>query len=71
MDDFWRTGKGIAARLEKLGIYTMGDIARRSLDHNGIEELYKEFGKPAELLDRKTLTEHFDISDELYEKYHG
>lgn len=28
-------------------------------------------GKPAELLDRKTLTEHFDISDELYEKYHG
>lgn len=28
-------------------------------------------GKPAELLDRKTLTEHFDISDELYEKYRG
>ena len=28
-------------------------------------------GKPSELLDRKTLTEHFDISDELYEKYHG
>ncbi len=28
-------------------------------------------GKPSELLDRKTLTEHFDISGELYEKYHG
>ncbi len=28
-------------------------------------------GKPSELLDRKTLTGHFDISDELYEKYHG
>ena len=28
-------------------------------------------GKPSELLGRKTLTEHFDISDELYEKYHG
>ncbi len=28
-------------------------------------------GKPAELLDRTTLTEHFDISDELYAKYHG
>ena len=48
--DFWRTGKGIAARLEKLGMYTMGDIARRSLDHNGMAELYKEFGKSAELL---------------------
>ena len=28
-------------------------------------------GKPSGLLDRKTLTEHFDISGELYEKYHG
>ena len=28
-------------------------------------------GKPSELLDRKTLTGHFDISDDLYEKYHG
>lgn len=28
-------------------------------------------GKPSELLGRKSLTEHFDISDELYEKYHG
>ncbi len=28
-------------------------------------------GKPTELLDRRSLTKHFDISDELYEKYHG
>ncbi len=28
-------------------------------------------GKPSELLDRRKLTEHFDISDELFEKYHG
>ena len=28
-------------------------------------------GTPSELLDRHTLTEHFDISGELYEKYHG
>ncbi len=28
-------------------------------------------GKPSELMNRRSLTEHFDISDELYEKYHG
>ena len=48
--DFWRVGKGIAARLEKMGIYTMGDIARRSLDRIRIGELYREFGRNAELL---------------------
>lgn len=48
--DFWRVGRGIAERLENLGIYTMGDIARRSLDRDGIAELYKEFGKNAELV---------------------
>ena len=46
--DFWRVGKGIAKRLEKLGIYTMGDIARCSV-HNE-EALYREFGINAELL---------------------
>ena len=48
--DFWRVGKGIATRLEKLGIYTMGDIARWSLDRTLIGRLHKEFGKNAELL---------------------
>ncbi len=28
-------------------------------------------GKPSELLSKKSLTEHFDIPDELYNKYHG
>ena len=48
--DFWRVGGGTAERLGKLGIYTMGDIARRSLDRKSIGEIYKEFGKNAELL---------------------
>ncbi|MBO7452770.1 MAG: DNA methylase [Clostridiales bacterium] len=48
--DFWRVGHGIAARLEKFGVYTMGDIARLSLDHQTIEVLYKILGKNAELL---------------------
>lgn len=48
--DFWRVGKGIAARLEKLGIYTMGDIARHSLDRYHIGKIYKLLGKNAELL---------------------
>ena len=48
--DFWRVGKGTAARLEKLGIFTMGDVARWSLDRYHIGRLYKVFGKNAELL---------------------
>lgn len=48
--DFWRVGRGIAARLEKLGIYTMGDIARPSLDRYHIGKIYKLLGKNAELL---------------------
>lgn len=31
MTDFWRVGKGYAAKLEAVGIYTMGDVARCSL----------------------------------------
>ena len=46
--DFWRVGKGIAKRLEKNGIYTMGDVARAS--ENNEELLYKLFGINAELL---------------------
>ena len=48
--DFWRVGKGISARLENLGIHTMGDIAVWSLDRYHIGRLYKTFGKNAELL---------------------
>ena len=48
--DFWRVGRGTAARLEKLGICTMGDIARWSLDRVDVGKLHKVFGKNAELL---------------------
>lgn len=48
LTDFWRVGKGYAKRLEKLGIYTMGDIARTSVQNE--ELLYKIFGVNAELL---------------------
>ncbi len=48
LSDFWRIGSGISRRLAKYGLYTMGDIARYSLQHE--DELYKEFGINAELL---------------------
>lgn len=46
--DFWRVGSGYKKRLEKLGIYTMQDIARMSILNEDI--LYKTFGINAELL---------------------
>ena len=46
--DFWRVGRGYAKRLEKYDLYTMGDVARFSLECEDI--LYKEFGINAELL---------------------
>ena len=53
LTDFWRVGRGYAAKLEEHGIYTMGDVARASLDTKslgGEELLYKLFGVNAELL---------------------
>lgn len=46
--DFWRVGKGYATKLEKHRIYTMGDVARTSIQNE--ELLYKLFGINAELL---------------------
>ena len=46
--DIWRIGKGIANRLEQYHIYTLGDIAKCSLEDE--ELLYKLFGVNAELL---------------------
>ncbi|HAB66364.1 MAG TPA: DNA methylase [Firmicutes bacterium] len=46
--DFWRVGKGYAKRLEEYKIYTMGDVARTSLNNEDL--LYKLFGVNAELL---------------------
>ncbi len=46
--DFWRVGKGYAKKLERYGIYTMGDIAETSIENE--ELLFKLFGVNAELL---------------------
>lgn len=46
--DFWRVGPGTARRLERLGCYTMGDVARLSVHNEGA--LYKAMGINAELL---------------------
>lgn len=43
--EFWRVGPGIAKRLEKYGMYTMGDVA-----HCNEDLLYKIFGVDAQLL---------------------
>lgn len=52
--DFWRVGRGIGKRLESVGIYTMGDIAKCSLGSDtefyNEDLLYKLFGINAELL---------------------
>lgn len=46
--DFWRVGRGIARRLEALQCFTMGDVARLSIQDE--DRLYDEFGINAELL---------------------
>lgn len=52
--DFWRVGRGYARKLEKHGMYTMGDVARCSLGKPGEffseDLLYQLFGVNAELL---------------------
>ena len=46
--DFWRIGRGYAKRLAKYNMYTMGDVAKCSIENE--ELLYKLFGVNAELL---------------------
>ena len=48
LTDFWRVGRGYAARLESLGLRTMGDVARMSVRCEDV--LYRTFGINAELL---------------------
>lgn len=48
LTDFWRVGPGYRKRLESKGIYTMGDIAKCSIENEDL--LYKLFGINAELL---------------------
>ncbi len=54
LTDFWRVGRGISKKLEEIGLYTMGDIARCSIgkanDFYNEDLLYKIFGINAELL---------------------
>ena len=48
LTDFWRVGHGYAKKLEEHGMFTMGDIARCSIDNENL--LYKLFGINAEVL---------------------
>lgn len=54
LTDFWRIGTGYRKKLEAMGLYTMGDIARCSLgeptDFYNEDTLYNAFGVNAELL---------------------
>lgn len=54
LTDFWRVGRGYARKLEKVGLYTMGDIARCSIGkpdaYHNEDLLYHLFGINAELL---------------------
>ena len=54
LTDFWRVGRGYAKKLERNGLYTMGDIARCSVGspdaYYNEDLLYKLFGVNAELL---------------------
>jgi len=46
--DFWRVGKGYAKKLEENDMFTMGDVARMSLENEDL--LFKLFGVNAEFL---------------------
>ena len=48
LTDFWRVGHGYAAKLNAMGMFTMGDVARMSLKNERL--LYEMFGVNAELL---------------------
>lgn len=53
LTDFWRVGRGYADKLQKYGLYTMGDIARCSVEKDKLyneDLLYRMFGINAELL---------------------
>ena len=54
LTDFWRIGRGYARRLEKIGITTMGQVARCSIgdptEFYNEDLLYKIFGINAQLL---------------------
>ncbi len=68
LTDFWRIGRGTARKLEKNGMYTLGDVARCSVgsrtSHYNEDLLYKLFGVNAELIiDHAWGYEPCEISD--------
>lgn len=50
LTDFWRIGGGISTKLESMQLFTMGDVARASMNPFMEEKLYKVFGVNAELI---------------------
>ena len=48
LSDFWRVGRATEKKLASYGIFTMGDLARASLENEDM--LYRLFGVNAELL---------------------
>ena len=48
LTDFWRVGKGYEKKLEQNNMFTMGDVARMSLNNEDL--LFKLFGVNAEFL---------------------
>ena len=50
LTDFWRIGGGIASRLEAMHLFTLGDVARASLDPVMEGIMYQTFGINAELI---------------------
>lgn len=50
LTDFWRVGKGYSKKLSAMGLFTMGDVARASINSQLENKLYKVFGVNAELL---------------------
>jgi DNA polymerase V len=62
LTDFWRVGGGTARRLAQNGMYTLGDVARRSVYDE--ESLYRLFGVDAGILiDHAWGYEPCEISD--------
>lgn len=61
LTDFWMVGSATAKRLNRLGLFTMGDVARCSIHSEDL--LYKEFGKNAVyLIDQAWGREPVDIA---------
>ncbi|MDD6956916.1 MAG: DNA methylase [Sphaerochaetaceae bacterium] len=62
LDDFWMIGENTAKHLNRLGLYTMGDIALFSEQHENV--IFKEFGVNGEfIIDHAWGYESVSISD--------